>query len=55
MMLNLIDALGTFQNPVAQLVVVTGIAGVAGSRLPGRRGGPTARDATWRVKRELPV
>ena len=55
MMLNLIDVLGTFENPVAQLVVVMGIAAVAGSRLPARRGGPDARDVRWQVKRELPV
>ena len=35
MMLNLIDALGTFENPVAQLVVVMGIAAVAGSPVAG--------------------
>jgi hypothetical protein len=50
MMLNLIDALGTFENPVAQLVVVMGIAALAGSRLPARLGG---RDPL--VTPELPV
>ncbi|HWM23075.1 MAG TPA: hypothetical protein VNO51_25515 [Ilumatobacteraceae bacterium] len=50
MMLNLIDALGTFENPVAQLVVVLGIAALAGSRLPARRVDPAPL-----VKPELPV
>ncbi|HEX6659837.1 MAG TPA: hypothetical protein VF065_17220 [Ilumatobacter sp.] len=39
MMLNPIDALGTFQNPVAQVVVVVmAIAAVVECRLPARRG-----------------
>ena len=55
MMLNLIDALGTFENPVAQLVVGWGSLASPARRLPGRRGGPDARDGRSRVKRELPV
>jgi hypothetical protein len=32
MMLNFIDALGTFENPIGQLIVVGGIAALAAVR-----------------------
>ena len=52
MMLNLIDAVGGFENPVAQLVImgIAGVATVGGVGLPGR-----AVRRGRRVKPALPV
>ncbi len=38
MMLNLIDAVGGFENPVAQLVImgIAGVATIGGAGLPAR-------------------
>jgi hypothetical protein len=47
MMLNFIDALGTFENSVGQLVVIGGIAALAAIRcavIPARSGRPMDHD-----------
>jgi hypothetical protein len=40
MMLNLIDAIGIFENPIAQLLVILGIAGIVDGVRPTSAGVP---------------